>query len=244
MKKILIVLGVLLVFILFIVRRNYIKININEEDLNKYLSYVPSIEELKIYDKKKTILDDIPEKFLITKILDKELSCWDQENCDFDMHLKLPIKNGEVFYYEGDYVDKYYFPFEYIKNKMEEYYNKDLKNLEETKKIEDVYNATLGFIYQDDYFLSTGGGETSDLFVSYVDSYKASRKELIIYEYAGHYNYFEETLGDYYNNYKVKLDYETDFYNYLKENKEKFTKYKHVFKKNDTGYYWYSTEVV
>ncbi|MCM1052366.1 MAG: hypothetical protein NC483_00090 [Ruminococcus sp.] len=32
--------------------------------------------------------------------------------------------------------------------------------------------------------------------------------------------------------------------NYFKNHKTEFTKYKHVFKKNDTGYYWYSTEVV
>ncbi len=229
---------------IYIIKKNNQNITLTETELNKYLSYVPNTKENPIYNIKKTNLDSIEKKQLITKILDNETNCWDKQNCDFDMNLKLPVKNSEIFYYEAESVDRYYFPMDYIKTKMQEYYNEEIPNLEETKKLEDMYNATLGYIYQNNYFLGLGGGETDDLFVSYIDSYNASKKELVIYEYVGHYSYFHETLYDYYNNYEVKLAYETNFQDYLKDNKSNFTKYKHTFKKNTTGYYWYSTEII
>ena len=41
-----------------------------------------------------------------------------------------------------------------------------------------------------------------------------------------------------------RIDVLSKMYETLKENKTNFTEYKHTFKKSDTGYYWYSTEVV
>ena len=34
------------------------------------------------------------------------------------------------------------------------------------------------------------------------------------------------------------------YVDYIYQNSDKLTLYKNTFKKNDTGYYWYSTEVV
>ena len=210
-------------------------IKLGEEELRKYLSYVPRSLENKLYDKKETDLANVSEKLLITKILD---------NCSFDMNLKLPLKYEKELLYDVEYIDRYYLPLDLVKEKMEEYYNKEITNLEETKTLEDAYNTGMSFAYQNNYFLGLGGGETDDLLVSLLDNYEASKNQLIIYEYVAHYNYLEEQLEDYYNDYQVELSYETDFNKYLEENKDKFTLYKHTFKKNKTGYYWDRTEIV
>ena len=244
-KIVLIVSGLVLVILVGVILITGNKeVTLSEEELTKYLSYVPSIMEYKLYDKEKSSIDNIKEKYLISKVLSNEAVCWDNNNCSFDMNKKVPLKNGEEFYYEQDYVDRYYFPLSFIKDKMEEYYNKKISNISETKSIDDIYNAILGYVYQDEYFLSIGGGETGDVTVSYMDSYKATEKDLVIYEYVAYYDYFEEKLKDYNNGYKVDLSYEDDFKEYLKENKEHFTEYKHTFKKNSKGYYWVKTEIV
>ena len=214
------------------------KNTLTEEEINKYLNYVPLNFNYNVYKEKQSNINNIPKQALISEALKNELSCWDNENCPFDMNLKIRLKYELSFNYEGEFIDRYYFPFDYIKNKVSENYNISIDNLEETKTKDDMYEFGLSFIFQSNYFLSLGGGIYTQE-VSYIDSYEVN-DELIIYEY--HAYYYDKTLNDYYNNYEIEL--EDDPLAELKNNKDKFTKYKHTFKAKDNGYYYYSSEVV
>ena len=217
------------------------EITFSEEELNEYLSYVPNINRQIAYNNKKTNVNSFDKKALTEMALLNNIDCWYQKTCDFDTSLKLKVNNASTFYYEGEYAS-IYFPLDYINSVLNYRYNFTLNNVEETKTLNDIYNAGLGFVYQNGYFLSTGGGSNGNRHLSIIDSYKTSKNELTIYEISAYYNQ-ADTIKDYYNDYSIEVN-NVDVDKYFENNKDKFTMYKHTFKNNKTGYYWYQTEVV
>ncbi|MBE6154984.1 MAG: hypothetical protein E7163_05415 [Firmicutes bacterium] len=226
------------------------QISLSDEELHEYLSYIPTrnIKGMSLYEKKYTNVKTISEVELIEQVLSNSL-CWDNNSCPFDTSIKeMPIDNFS-------YPATVYFPLTYIKSELLKMYNYDLKSIKDGVSIKDSYDANgLGYIYQNGYFKCTGGGDNSGNHINYIEKYDISNESLIIYEYAAYYDYFRtENFYDYYTDYYHYISIEeTKSYssyldylaNYLKNNKNDFTQYKHTFKNNDTGYYWYSTEVI
>ena len=126
----------------------------------------------------------------------------------------------------------------------------------------------LSYIYTKDNFIVENTGAPNYTKINIIEKYEFDGEDLIIYEKpATFWTYFYEPgyyLGDYsqlkdfngaeptFDLINLNLNYETvtledaqeNAREYLENNKEKFTLYKHTFKKNNTGYYWYKTEVV
>ncbi len=216
------------------------EITLSEYELNDYLSYVPNINDNVVYKKDEVSVSDYDTKALTEMALNNSYSCWEQKICDFDMNMNLKVNNASAFYYEGEYAGVY-FPLDFINSKLNRMYNVKLSDVKESTSVDDVYNSGLSYIYQDEYFLAIGGGYSGNKHVSLIDKYDVSYSEIVIYEVAAYYD--QDKMVDYYNNYSVSVS-SNDLSGYLKDNKDKFTKYKHTFKKNVTGYYWYQTEVV
>ncbi len=107
------------------------------------------------------------------------------------------------------------------------------------------------------YYVSFFGTDSPTLKkYSVIEKYDTNKDDLVIYEKMA----IIEKIGDTVDLYKfhdknsVKtLDYEgkdmsydeidKDVEKYIKSNIDDFATFKHTFKKNDTGYYWYQTEV-
>ncbi len=128
-----------------------------------------------------------------------------------------------------------------------------------------VGNNGICYSYYENIFYPMVCGSSNYEKVDIIEDYSIEDDELIIYEYAvSFWTYYEKEgffIGDYYktikdfdesnstldlieldsNNYQDALE---DAKTYLEENKNKFTLYKHIFKENSTGYYWYKTIVV
>ena len=125
----------------------------------------------------------------------------------------------------------------------------------------------MGYLYTGKEFIASDAGAPNYEKISLIEDYELINNDLIIYErpttfwqYFGEEGYY---LGDYpllanFNGVEVNFDlikleitYDENnidaakgyTYEYLKEHKSEFTLYKHTFKKNNTGYYWYSTEI-
>ena len=142
----------------------------------------------------------------------------------------------------------YYFTMDYINNLLDEMYHIRLSNLEESTSWDNIYAGADGtFALQNGYFLmsSSGIGE-SWYHVGFVSDWIEEDNELIIYEVGAYRDTYTQTLNDYHNGYKIALDaYDVTLdTKILKENQSSFTHYKHVFKKSDSGYFWYSTEAI
>ena len=200
-----------------------------EDELKDYLSILPR----DIYSNQKTSLNTIDKDILLSKLLTDESSCWTEKTCDFDMNQKLKV----VDYYPEKYLSEYdymefvegYMPLDYVKKQMLKVYNVNISEIENNKE----FNYNYGFVYHNNYFMQTGGGDPSEYeSVSYIDDYEVENNNLIIYEYMA--NFIENEIN--FSKYE-------DAVKYLKEHKSDFPRYKHTFKKNATGYYWYSTEI-
>lgn len=249
------------------------KVTLTNEELEKYLSYIPKFSSYDPYDEKafndynaysyKEInANSIDKKALVANILTIYFfDCInDSGTCLSDG--EIPIK----YLYDdritdGSIVPKadMYVPLSYVNEVMNKMYNTSLTDLTESKTFDDLYlGADGGWAYQNEYFLKVTSALPNDgTIINYLDSYNIENNDLIIYEYVSKYDieYSKDglikypKLIDYHNHYEVDIsnicDAEDDacIKNYLKDNKDKFTKYKHIFKKNNTGYYWYSTEV-
>ena len=125
----------------------------------------------------------------------------------------------------------------------------------------------MGYSYTGKEFIASDAGAPNYEKIGLIEDYELINDDLIIYELpATYWEYFDGEgyyLGDYtllknfdgatmnFDLIKLGIAYdETNMdnareyaYEYLQAHKDEFTLYKHTFKKNDTGYYWYSTEV-
>ncbi len=272
-KSVLIVLAIILVAVLasgatyiFMNLKNEDKsveenITLTKEELTKYLSYVPRIVGLTDNNQKNGVyfnpnnLDKINKTALVNNVLQI-------------------LTTKDDFQEEGYTIPGYDFYFDYkcsgssVKNLLKEIYNIDNINFisSDLSTLEGTYSTVNALFeyYNGDFYGYVALAEGEDNHISYVNDYKLINNDLVIYEVAA-YLYSGEMgdnncehpayLGDYQNNYQYIFphtviddycSYNNDLTNEetLKENKTNFTEYKHTFKKSDTGYYWYSTEVV
>ena len=220
------------------------KITLKEEELKKYLSYVPYRESL-------TEKDDNINAYLnnlkLTDLSDKYLT---------EYALKLAnYKSFENFDLSSDFIVKV--STKEIKNILKKAYNKEIESFKTGRNSngQEYYQINcMGFVYKDDSFYGRYGCGGLKTKIEVIGDYKIEDNDLIIYEYVG---IFDDIIGDIYNikndknitNISKNSEEDYDVYTarataYVQEHKTEFPKYKHTFKKNDTGYYWYSTEAI
>ncbi len=228
-------------------------ITLKEEELKKYLGYVPNyqyVDDMIVYNYQKKDLNNIGEKTLIAIALSEaRYECGEKAKLDHQKHCIMKKKIKYLYDDEGEFETEAY-TFDEIKKIMLKMYNYQINNLAETTSWDTTYSgAASGFAYQDGYFLmvASGLGDTNN-YLSEISKYEATKDELTIWEHRSYYDW-----NTYSNNY-VLMDYlkkkmgefktEEETQEYFKHNQDKFTEYKHIFKKNSTGYYWYSTEAV
>lgn len=237
-------------------------ITLSNQELEKYLSYIPYYNQTdNAYVSKLKDYQTIDKDFLKIAIINSIQECFDNDEikCPFNHSTPKKIK-AKMKYYEGDETPNY-IPLDYINKILLEQYNLELTDLKNSLN-DDEDGMQIGgmtFIYEDGYFLrlNGGGGYEQSTIIKLLDSYTATKDELIIYEYAANHQKLSETfeeinsLVDYRNGKKIDLtntcnDSQTEnncALNILKQQKNTYTKYKHTFKKNKTGYYWTKTEV-
>lgn len=140
-------------------------------------------------------------------------------------------------------------------------FNKQLKKMYNisSSKVE-KFNILGGTIYKTEKYYVAYYSKGAYLInkVSKILSYKIENNNLIILEKAGFYsangaiyNLYKEPNGTLIKTFDHSLEDITAYgspdleaSNYIKENLDKFNTYKHTFKVNSNGdYYWYSTEV-
>lgn len=240
------------------------EITLSSTELENYLKYIPFDIDGKVYRKEFSNIQNIDKNLLLDNLITNIVNDgeYDFNNNKKIKHNKELLCNEKSNYFvdycpndEQFLPTQYYIPLSYINIKSKKMYNKELTGFQNTQISDEALNIKgVSYYYQDGNFISTpygSGGENNVERVNLLDTYELTDKELIIYEYVAYYFLDFDgignvwTIGDYYNNYKISInDADLEFNNYLKENKTKFTKYKHTFKKGTNGYYWYSTEVV
>lgn len=227
------------------------QITLSDSELEEYLSYIPNvyIEDKGIaYTYKYSDKTSIDNFYLLGTALKKlALKCFENNNCYVDKTLYYPdgesSMNGYYAYNKSD--------ADVLMKKM---YN---INNYEINSIFPEYVASDGglcYYYKDNEFISTDCA-TSGSHFSNITNYSVSTNELIIYEVVADYDNYQSIITDYYTDKEINLNiainnneaYDKaviEMEKYFKEHQTEFTKYKHTYKKNDSGYYWYSTEVV
>lgn len=238
------------------------EIKLTEEELKEYLNYIPQGDILSYgaYGNKKSSVDTFDKNKLLGSALLYSYSEGISKNLYstkyFDTKKYFKFYGEEGF--ETEYITK-----DNLNSFLKKMYNITISdiNINDGTKI-DAFG--LIFCYQDkEFYLCGSGGGTTAIHV--IENYQVNDQTLIIEEVnawmvsngAGifdinnrdKYYYFDENgYEDYRKQNGTTINgnatYEFDFEKYIKDNKDKFTKYKHTFLKNDTGYYWYSTEVI
>ena len=155
-----------------------------------------------------------------------------------------------------------------VDRELQKMYNMSLNDFD--LQISDDYvtgYSGMGYSYTGKEFIATDAGAPNYEKISLIEDYELIDDDLIIYELpATYWEYFDGEgyyLGDYtllkkfdgatinFDLIKLEISYDEKnmddareyAYEYIQTHKDEFTLYKHTFKKNDTGYYWYSTEV-
>ncbi len=230
-------------------------ITLTDSEVNMYLGYIPtgfSSTEFDALKKSSVTVDNIEKKYLLSMALGQTIDIMDSEYCNLPDGLC-----NQDFYKLEEGSNK---GWKLINSKeqvlnpiLKTMYNISTTNLDfkNTKPNEDEERESIAeysgicFYYENNTIYASecsSGGKP----IIIPESYKLENNNLIIYSYA-----VEEAsmdglyYQDCYSNKEIKLDSEKiNISNYVKLNKEKFTKYKNTFKKSENGYYWYSTEVV
>ncbi len=210
-------------------------ITLSENELNKYLRYIPG-----------------------------EANCEDYVSgkCNAYVHDETYSSEVEIFYLIGnalgllsDGADDLSVVGTYgdVYNSMIKMYNMefDKKSLDDYNMI--VHYGPYCYKINDDNFIASYC--RSDLEkATFADSYEVNDNNIVIYSYMSYFNSLggqDEVKDIYTNNVYYVTEKNSEGYidndivvKYMKNNKDKFTKYKHTFRKNEAGYYWYQTEVV
>lgn len=243
------VIGIIIILfiitLIIVLNSNYEEIS--DKKLNKYLTYVPYY----VYtDKANDVsINDIDKKYLYANPFLTLVKCWRDNTCDFNTNISISVDNYEE-YNVNKIINDNYVPEEDVIALIEDMYNVKVNNIEAGEYTGDACT----FIYEDGFFIKATGN-CEDGIVSILDGYKSSKNSLIIYEYRARlvmifdgdksfYGLLDK--GEYV---EVSFDEECTLSTiecarkFIEENKRSFTKYKHTFKNNGYGYYWYSTEI-
>ncbi len=195
------------------------------DELNNYLSYVPNAYQYNAYQKANSYLSNVDNIYLLSMALGQisnkcgqvDFNAIEADNC---LTKKINKSN--------------------ITNILHEMYNTSFPSIKsyfaDGGDIVAVYNSYC-YSYDGENFTLQACNTSNYHNLSKIKDYQILNNNLIIYEYAAYLITEEENIiKDYQTDLSLSnLDFNTNY--------EKFTLYKHTFKKNDTGYYWYSTEV-
>ena len=224
------------------------KVSLSDTELLQLISYVPT--ELTIgpddYLKDSTNVKTIDKELLRNVALNSIVDCL-ETGCPFEVK-KIALKY-EIDFSEYEIGEELRgIPLSYVNSVLFKMYNYQLENVKEGQ----VFNAFgMGYLIQDDCFVPFAGGSSQDSVIHYIEKYDATKDEVVIYDYTAWYSN-DEVFYDAYSTYSISVplssmgdDYYDDYLPiYLKEHKDKFTKHKHVFKRNSSGYYWYATYII
>ena len=204
------------------------QITLSESELEEYLSYVPINAEKELFTMP---VNNMPNQILLGRLL---------------YNMSDSVSEGEIVATSEE-----------VNQKMLEMYNQELDTYENSYDEEGNwlnYSAMFGgFCYtlEDNSFNLNYCASGID-FIEIVDDYEANEEELIIYSYVVYYNglYGSDEIEDIYSRNTVNIELPSDGYQtednvkeYVNSHKNEFTRLKNTYKKNDTGYYWYSTGV-
>ncbi len=191
------------------------KLKEKEKENYNYLTYVPIIA----YSKDYIDVLNTERKYLLGYSLDKIM-----------MDKKVGDKKA---YLENTEIDAY----------LEKMYNIKLSEFNLDKYGEDPFPDSMNlqgtYVYNNAVFNSLGFRDEE--YVRYIASYHNEQDNLIIDEYILKKDK-DNIYKDMFINKDITID--SDVTEYIKNNLNNLTKYEHTFKKNETGYYWFSTEVI
>lgn len=213
---------------------------LSENKIKEYLSYVPfSLLHDDAYEGNRVTINSVNRAALLYTVYhngdfdyilsENEEACLG-EDCVLEEEFNSALKNMynidiTFFDSEEDTSEKWYDYEEYLKNKNGYYFE-------------------LGY----------GGGKEKSEKIEL--DYEIQGNELIIKEQVAIIHTSEETVTIYNGKEKIKeysiidengsiINVDDDISEYIETNFDKFSTYKHTFKRNTSGtYYWYSTEVV
>ena len=234
-------------------------VTLTNEELEAYLEYIPfgiyDHSTLPYYNKISTIVS-VDKTVLVNKALvdtHEFKICENPDNC-------LPEEVTSKFFnaYVNCYMDNHcdpkgydFYPLDKVNANLNKMYNTNFIFLG-IKEYDTWPCGGAEIMYYNSGFLSREASGFYDYVIHAIDRYEATNNELIIYDYAINGRYGGQQPIDFQNGKIISIEEETETmeqYNelvskYVLEHKSEYTEFKHIYKKNNTGYYWYSTEVV
>lgn len=211
-----------------------------DDEIEEYLSYVPTSTYYKFdaYSGKIVTKDNINEKILLENIFYKSEK---YDSIEIIKHKFCGECQADIYVLESTFID--------MAKKM---YNLD--NINETS----FYCDDLSVLVEksDNYY---GGIKSAgNIFYKKINfniNYEINNSELFIYEKSGFI--FKNSVGEFelykYNKFKLIKTYSSNLNltsvieqtkEYMNDNIKEFAEFKHIFKKYNDNYYWYSTEIV
>lgn len=235
-------------------------ITLSESELKELVNSVPKVDYYDDYAKfnvyrKPSDINKMTETNMINEALTR-----------LTLDIDVPSENTyQIPNFERTF--EYRYSLSEVKKLISEMYNKNDITPQEFN-LSELNGTYIGsqvlFEYYDNYFYGwLACAECGDNHISYIDTYEAKEDEIIIYEYSAE---LIENLGcenadqikDYQTSASAEIEKELNdkfvcvteyeknnqtIEEYFKTIKNKFTKYKHTFKKGSNGYYWYQTDV-
>lgn len=224
-----------------------IPVELSYQELKVFTEYIP-IESFYNFNpyKEDISANNIGDNIFIAIALEKAANkeCSDSSLCGENMTKK--VKSLDTIY------SKYY-SIDYINSILKEMYNYELEDLKETTNEEGIYNSSVGkFAYEEGFFYKVGDNKNTNDNIFHrnlITAYGANNMELIIEEYAGYGDKEDFSIKDYREDKSIDINfdyydqYEKFIHNFFIEQRHEFTKYRHTFKRSESGYYWVKTEV-
>jgi len=247
--------------------KNNKQVELNEKEIEKYLSYVPFLDAslvlndtyIDAYDGNKNTIDKINKEIILYNVYKNTKEHIFKENEQRPIFYNLDICNNEPC--NEDFIDSYY---------KESDINGNLLKMYNINSLKFDYLAIPGggLFYQNSYY-GTHFGAGSEAYYKFsknitsvkTQDYITIEEEAIFLREASYDNDSilkegKNLLKIYKNTSDMKNNKNVLKSIYIDNNIEKehinlenygnftYTKYKHTFKKNNEGYYWYRTEVV
>lgn len=235
-------------------------VTLTNEELEAYLEYIPfgiyDHSTLPYYNKIST-LESVNKTVLVNMALSDTHEfkiCEDPDNC---LPEEVTSKYFEAYVscYMDDHCDPKgydFYPLDKVNANLEKMYNV-IFNFLGIKEYDTWPSGGWEIMYYNNGFLSRDASGWYDHVIHAIDRYEANDKELIIYDCAvdGSYgmgasahDFQTEEVIPIEDGFSNEEEFNQRVRNYVLEHKNEYTLFKHTYRKNNTGYYWYSTEVV
>ena len=217
------------------------KITLSDNELSEYLSYTLDLADIISSDTTTANINTTDKIYILgnalAQINENEYE-EKKEKYEASYDYQYSDINGNSTYY--------YISETKIEPLLKKMYNLELKDFnlkEDHSNYVGAFDGTCYYYFKQGFSPSGCAGSIEKL--SKIDSYEANNEELIIYEYAAGLDAGNQ-IFDYYTHKTIDMNKydEEAAREYFKKHYTEFNKYKHTYKKNDTGYYWYQTEMV